>query len=68
MALQAVSVPTEVTQAPVAPSTFATITPIATRAMTQLARRHERRRWFAVGAVLFGAPVLTCLGILGVVR
>jgi hypothetical protein len=40
----------------------------APRMVTLAAVRRERRRWFAVGVAVFGAPFVFCLGVVGVVR
>lgn len=48
----------------------ATITELrpASRAVALAAARRERRRWSAIGIVVFGAPFLACVGVLEVVR
>lgn len=68
MALEAVAVEPRIRAA--APARTATISPlrVATRADTVSRLRRERRRWFVVGALVFGTPVVACLGVLGVVR
>lgn len=70
MALEAVAVQHETVAAPLPPTRSATISPlrVPTRADTVARRRHERRRWLLIGAVVFGGPVLACLGVLEVVR
>jgi hypothetical protein len=40
----------------------------ASRAEALAATRRERRRWLAIGAVLFVTPFLACVGVLEVVR
>jgi hypothetical protein len=52
------------------PPRSATITELrpAPRAVALAAARRERRRWLVVGAVLFGAPFLACVGVLEVIR
>jgi hypothetical protein len=58
----------------VAPPTTATRTGSITelrptsRAEALAAARRERRRWLAIGAVLFVSPFLACVGVLEVVR
>ncbi len=72
MALEAVAVDSGIPGIPavLAPPRSATIQPLrpATRADTVSRLRRERRRWFVAGALLFGAPVVACLGVLEVVR
>ncbi len=38
------------------------------RMVTISAQRRERRRWLAVGVVLFTSPFVACLCVLGLVR
>ena len=49
---------------------LATVTtlPVAPRAAALGAARRERRRWFALGAVLLAVPFTACLAVLEVVR
>jgi hypothetical protein len=52
------------------PPRRATVTELrpASRAVALAAARRERRRWLVVGAVVFGAPFLACVGVLEVIR
>jgi len=45
----------------------AAIHPVS-RAEALAAARRERRRWLAVGAIVFVTPFLACVGVLEVVR
>jgi hypothetical protein len=40
----------------------------ASRSEALAAARRERRRWLALGAVLFATPFCACVGVLEVVR
>jgi hypothetical protein len=55
---------------PLSPPRGATVTELrpASRAVALAAARRERRRWLVVGAVMFGAPFLACVGVLEVIR
>jgi hypothetical protein len=82
MALRAIDVTTRVARARPAPPTGALRTPSlspprgasitelrpTSRAVALAAARRERRRWIVVGAVVFGAPFLACVGVLEVIR
>jgi hypothetical protein len=52
------------------PSRTATITELrpTSRAEAQAAARRERRRWLAIGALVFVTPFVACVGVLEVVR
>ena len=49
---------------------LATVTVLspAPRMVALAAARRERRKWLALGAVVFAAPLAACLGVLEVVR
>lgn len=53
-----------------APPRTATITVLRpkSRGEALAEARRERRRWLAIGAVVFFTPFAACLGVLGVVR
>jgi hypothetical protein len=72
MALQAVSVEVDLAPAPLAPSfrPDATISELhqLPRPVVAAAARRERRKWMAIGIVVFASPFLACLGVLEVIR
>jgi hypothetical protein len=73
MALHAVAVGTKVAPSPLVtpgPSHTASITELrpATRSVAVAAARRERRKWMAVGVVVFASPFLASLGVLEVIH
>jgi hypothetical protein len=69
MALQAIELADleTVTWAAPVPATVITITQ-PPRMVTIAAARRERRRWFALGTLLFAGPLAACLVVLEVIR
>jgi hypothetical protein len=69
MALQAIELADleTVAWAPQVHAPVITITQ-APRMVTLAAARRERRRWFALGTLLFAGPLAACLVVLEVIR